>query len=116
MKIIYAKNLEKIANAENLLEAWREFVVGKRGKRDVQEFQLHLMDNILSLRADLINGTYRHGAYQAFSIADPKSRSINKATVRDRLVHHAIYRQLYPFFDKTFTSDSFSRILLPFQL
>ena len=108
MKKRYAEKLEKIASAENLLEAWREFVAGKRGKRDVQEFQIHLMDNILSLRTDLINGTYRHGGYQAFSIADPKPRNIHKATVRDRLVHHAIYRQLYPFFDRTFIADSFS--------
>ena len=30
------------------------------------------------------------------------------ASVRDRLVHHALYRQLYPFFDRTFISDSYS--------
>ena len=108
MKKIYAEKFEKIASTDNLLEAWREFLPGKRGKRDVQEFQLHLMDNILSLRSDLINGTYRHGGYQAFKISDPKPRDIHKACVRDRLVHHAIYRQLYPFFDKTFIADSFS--------
>ncbi len=93
---------------ENLLKAWREFLNGKRGKRDVQEFQLHLMDNILPLHADLVNGTYRHGGYHAFNIADPKPRIIHKASVRDRLLHHAIYRVLYPFFDRTFIADSFS--------
>jgi retron-type reverse transcriptase len=108
MKKIYAENFEKIASAENLLEAWQEFLPGKRGKRDVQEFQLHLMDNILSLRADLVNGTYRHGGYRHFKISDPKPRDIHKASVRDRLLHHAIYRQLYPFFDITFIADSFS--------
>jgi len=108
MKIIYAEHFEKIASAENLLEAWPEFLNGKSKKRDVQEFQLHLMDNILSLRADLINGTYQHGGYEHFKISDPKPRDIHKACVRDRLVHHAIYRQLYPFFDRTFVADSFS--------
>lgn len=108
MKKRYAENFEKIANTENLLEAWHEFVDGKRGKRDVQEFQLHLMDNILSLRADLMNRTYRHGGYKHFRIADPKPRDIHKASVRDRLVHHAIYRKLYPFFDEIFAADSFS--------
>ena len=39
---------------------------------------------------------------------DPKRRHIHKASVRDRLLHHAIYRILYPFFDKTFVTDSFS--------
>jgi retron-type reverse transcriptase len=28
--------------------------------------------------------------------------------VRDRVLHHAIYRKLYPFFDKFFIADSFS--------
>ncbi len=28
--------------------------------------------------------------------------------MRDRLLHHAIYRALYPFFDRTFISDSYS--------
>jgi len=28
--------------------------------------------------------------------------------VRDRLLHHAIYRKLYPFFDRKFVADSFS--------
>jgi retron-type reverse transcriptase len=101
-------NFSDIASVENLLEAWAEFLPGKRTKPDVQEFQLRLMDNIFSLHRDLVNGTYRHGGYKAFNISDPKPRNIHKATVRDRLVHHAIYRQLYPFFDKTFIADSYS--------
>ncbi len=49
-----------------------------------------------------------HGGYVHFSITDPKPRNIHKATVRDRILHHAIYRLLYPFFDKTFIADSYS--------
>lgn len=80
----------------------------KRHKLDVQEFSLRLMDNILALQTNLQNHTYRHGPYQAFKINDSKPRDIHKATVRDRLLHHAIYRILYPFFDKTFIADSYS--------
>ena len=108
MKKKLVGGLERIAATENLLEAWKEFLNGKCGKRDVQEFQLRLMDNILSLRADILNGTYRHGGYHAFNISDPKPRNIHKACVRDRLLHHAICRVFYPFFDRTFISDSFS--------
>lgn len=81
---------------------------GKRNKKDVQEFQFNLMDNILSLHNDLKNNTYKHGGYECFKINDPKPRIIHKASVRDRLLHRAIYRILYPFFDRTFISDSFS--------
>ncbi len=93
---------------ENLLEAWKEFVRGKTKKQDVQEFELHLMDNIFALHGDLTNKTYTHSSYHAFRISDPKPRHIHKASVRDRLLHHAIYRILYPFFDDTFIADSYS--------
>jgi len=104
----FCGTLADIASVENLLEAWREFARGKQTKRDVQGFSLRLVDNILALREDLINHTYRHGGYHAFNISDPKPRSIHKAAVRDRLLHHAICRVLYPFFDKRFIADSYS--------
>ncbi len=81
---------------------------GKRNRRDVQEFQRDLMSNIISLHQDLVNKNYKHGHYYAFNISDPKPRNIHKAQVRDRLLHHAIYRVLYPFFDSKFIADSYS--------
>jgi len=108
MKRVLHHRFEDVIHMENLLLAWEGFLKGKRSKKDVQEFQLCLMDNILSLHADLSSGTYRHGSYYEFNIHDPKPRLIHKATVRDRLLHHAVYRVLYPFFDDTFIADSFS--------
>ena len=97
-----------ITSIENLLEAWKEFLRGKKNRKDVQEFQFSLMDKIFSLHYDLRSHSYVHGPYHAFNISDPKPRNIHKATVRDRLLHHAIYRILYPYFDKKFISDSYS--------
>jgi retron-type reverse transcriptase len=88
--------------------AWREFLRGKRKRKDVERFSLHLTDNILVLHHELVNKTYQHGPYRAFKINDPKPRDIHKASVRDRLLHHAIYRILYPYFDQKFIFDSFS--------
>ncbi|MDD5397272.1 MAG: reverse transcriptase domain-containing protein [Candidatus Moranbacteria bacterium] len=107
-KIQLSHTFEEIISLENLLLAWKEFECGKKSRKDVQDFSMHLMDNIFLLHNDLLNHTYKHGGYQAFKINDPKPRDIHKATVRDRLLHHAIYRILYPFFDKTFIADSFS--------
>ncbi len=108
MKIIFDHNFEDIISLENLLEAWKEFIKDKRNKNDAQIFQMRLMDNIFALHRELLNHTWKHGGYQAFKINDPKPRDIHKATVRDRLLHHAIYRKLYPFFAKTFIADSYS--------
>ncbi len=107
-KIQLRHNFEDISSVDNLLLAWQEFVKGKRNKKDVQEFSFRLMDNILLLHDDLVSFDYKHGSYQAFKIWDPKPRNIHKASVRDRLVHHAIYRILYPFFNRIFIADSFS--------
>jgi len=97
-----------IISVDNLLQSWREFLKGKTKREDVQEFRLDLMDNLFELHEDLLNHTYRHGPYQAFRINDPKPRKIHKSSVWDRLLHHAVYRILYPFFDRTFIADSFS--------
>jgi len=74
----------------------------------VQEFQTDLMHNIIALHQELKEKAYVHGEYHHFRISDPKPRDIHKASVRDRLLHHAIYRKLYTSFDQTFVSDSFS--------
>lgn len=108
MKIRLTHKFEDIINLENLLEAWQDFLLGKRKRKDVQEFRTKLMDNILDLHHDLVYHKYEHGGYKAFKVFDPKTRNIHKATVSDRLLHHAIYHQFYPFFDRTFIFDSYS--------
>lgn len=107
-KITLTHQYDNIISIDNLLEAWKEFLNGKRARKDVQIFELNLMCNIISLHKELANKTYKHSSYETFGVADPKPRSIHKASVRDRLLHHALYRKLYPFFDKTFIADSYS--------
>jgi retron-type reverse transcriptase len=97
-----------IIKTENLLNAWKEFRNAKKNKIDVMEFEYSLMNNVLNLHNDLGNKAYQHGSYHAFKINDPKPRDIHKASVRDRVLHHAIYKILYPLYDKTFISDSYS--------
>lgn len=106
--MMFSIKYDDIISLDNLLLAWQEFHRGKRHKPDVQEFELRLMDNIISLHNDLKNHTYRHSGYQAFNISDPKPRNIHKALVRDRLLHHALYRSLYWHFNQQFIHDSYS--------
>ena len=99
---------EKIISLENLFDAWTEFKKEKSNKKDVAAFEVSLEDHVFELHEDLKNGNYRHGGYYSFFVHDPKRRHIHKASVRDRLLHHAVYRILYPFFDKIFITHSFS--------
>ncbi len=99
---------DDIISVENLLAAWREFLKGKRKKKDVQEFERNLISNVLLLHAELAAQSYQHGGYKHFKISDPKPRDIHKAAVRDRLLHHALYRMLSPHLNRTFIQDSYS--------
>jgi retron-type reverse transcriptase len=108
VKIGLQHTFEEIISLDNLLLAWQEFLRGKRGRFDVQIFDVRLMDNLFDLHHDLSYHTYRHGGYQAFNISDPKPRLIHKATVRDRLLHHAVHRVLYTYFERLFVFNVYS--------
>jgi len=71
-------------------------------------FERNLEYNLFNLHYELKNGIYHHSQYTAFYITDPKLRRIHKAEVKDRIVHHAIYRVLYPIFNSSFIYDSYS--------
>ncbi|MBP7846154.1 MAG: group II intron reverse transcriptase domain-containing protein [Candidatus Pacebacteria bacterium] len=105
-KIIH--KYDSIISIENLLEAWQEFLRGKKKRKDVQEFEGNFMSNVLNLHNDLKSGKYKHSDYEHFKVSDPKPRDIHKAKVRDRLLHHSLYRVLYPLYDKKFSFSSFS--------
>lgn len=72
------------------------------------EFERHLEDNIFKLHYDLANQNYQHSPYVKFHIYDPKHRIIHKAEVRDRLVHHIVFKELYKIFNPTFIFHSYS--------
>jgi len=71
-------------------------------------FEINLEENIFSLYKELKSGSYEHGNYECFKIADPKERIVHKAQIKDRIVHQAVYRVLYSIFDKQFIYDSYS--------
>src|SRR3989344_3812147 len=99
---------QDIISIENLLATWDRFIRGKRKKRDVIKFHLELADTLVELHTALKNKIYKHAGYSAFNISDPKPRNIHKATVRDRVLHHLIYKELYHYFDSRFIYDSYS--------
>jgi RNA-directed DNA polymerase len=105
---IYTGKFEEIFSYNSLMKSWLEFRNGKKKKDDVTDFVLNLSRHIYNLKAEILGGIYKHGGYKYFKIREPKIRDIHKATVRDRIIHHAIYRALYPYFDRFFIFDSYS--------
>lgn len=105
---IYKDLFDKIIQPETLFLAWKEFRKGKGKKFDVLLFEQELEQNIFKLARELKTKTYKHDKYSDFFISDPKQRHIHKATVRDRILHHAIVMVLNPVFEPTFIANSFS--------
>src|SRR3989338_9476956 len=97
-----------VVTFENLYVAWSRFRLGKNQRADVLVFERDLERNLLGLLCDLERGTYAHGAYQTFEIRDSKRRRIDKASVRDRVVHELLFRFLEMVYEPLFIFDSYS--------
>lgn len=101
-------NYNELISVENIFRSWRTYKKGKSEKTDVIEFERHLEDNLFSLHRKLRKGSYCHDNYSYFKISDPKKRDIYKSTVRDRIVHQALYSYLCEVYEPLFIKLSFS--------
>ena len=103
------KNLyERIYDFENLYMAWETASKGKRYRDEVLWFTNDLESNLIDIQNHLIYETYTVGSYRQFYVYEPKKRLIMALPFRDRVVQWAIYRQLFPLFDKQFIHDSYA--------
>jgi len=100
--------MERIASRENLHEAFLRAARGKSGKMAVVKFRNHLDDHLKLMQEQLLDGTYRFGQYQFFTIHDPKKREICAASFPDRVVFHAMMRICHPVFDNYQDYDSYA--------
>ncbi|MBI2590338.1 MAG: group II intron reverse transcriptase domain-containing protein [Candidatus Blackburnbacteria bacterium] len=108
MRIVSSHTYAEAISFQNLLQAWQEFRIGKTKRRDVITFEKKLRESLGNLHKDLRLKKYKHAPYSSFFIYDPKVRHISKACVRDRVVHHALFKVLTPIFEPTFILDSYS--------
>jgi len=69
---------------------------------------MHLEDNLLSIRNDLLEKRYKIGSYRTFVIYEPKERIIMALPFRDRVVQHALCNVIEPIFEKSFIFDSYA--------
>jgi RNA-directed DNA polymerase len=99
---------EKAFTQENLYAAYLDARKGKRAKRGTLKFEINLGAEIEAIYKELHNNTYKPKPYKQFYVHEPKQRLINAPAFRDLVVQHAIYRIIYPIFDKTFIDTSYA--------
>lgn len=93
---------------ENLYLAAQKAARRKRKSPEAATFEYFLTDNLLQLEAELKDQTYQPGAYRHFWLTHTKRRHISAAPFRDRVVHHALVRQIEPIFEARFIRDSYA--------
>ncbi|HOW72829.1 MAG TPA: reverse transcriptase domain-containing protein [Phycisphaerae bacterium] len=93
---------------ENLVLAARKAQRGKRGRSAVQAFNFDLEEELLRLRTELMDGSYKPGAFRTRWITLPKPRLVSAAPYRDRVAHHALMNVMEPILDRHFHPDSYA--------
>lgn len=99
---------EQAFTPDALYQAWIDASAGKRGKRATLEFGRNLSANLNALHTALHDGTYKIKPYKEFKVYEPKERTIFAPAFCDLVVQHAIYRLVYPIFNRTFIDQSYA--------
>lgn len=98
----------KLYQFDHLLSAAYACRKGKAYKTPTLQYFNNLEENLIELQNNLIWGSYEPAPHHKFFVFEPKKRLINAPAFKDRVLHSALYKLLYPLFDRTFIFDSYA--------
>ena len=97
-----------VFSIQNLYHAFILARKGKRNKKECYTFERNIGYELKNLYNELHSGTYKTSGYYKFKIKEPKERIIYAPKFRDCIVQHAVYRVIYPIFNKGFIDQNFA--------
>jgi len=112
-RTLTASIMEQIAALSNLQKAYRNVRKNKGSGgvdgMDMKGLFIWLKCNMVSLQADLLQGTYQPTAVRGVQIPKPQGgyRQLGIPTLRDRLVQQAIHQVLRERYEDTFSVHSY---------
>jgi len=105
--------MERLVERPNMMQAYRRVksnggAAGQDGIT-VEQLQGYLQENWLSIKEELLNGTYQPRPVRRVEIPKPKGgvRKLGIPTVVDRMIQQALTQILTPIFEPTFSENSF---------
>ena len=101
-------SFDRLATFQALVTAAHEAARGHRRSTEVRRFFFDLEPEILAIERELVAGEYAPRGFRTFTITQPKPRTISAAPFRDRVVHHALCRELEPGFERYAVRQSFA--------
>ena len=99
---------QQIIDPVNVWRGWRAFAQGKRRRPAVARFDVDAPSHVVCLAQELSQERYRPEPCRVLWIHQPKRRVVAAASVRDRVVHHALHRVLSPLLDRSFIDHSYA--------
>ena len=102
-----------IHNNYSYTDITRAYFLCRKHKRmtgSALSFELDFEHNLFTLLNQINNGTYEIGPTRVFVVTYPKPREVWAALFRDRIVHHLIYNDIAPFFERRFIEDTYACI------
>lgn len=101
-------SFDRICTYDNFIGAYNEVAKGKRNKPAFIRFSLHREEIIWETLFAIRNFTWRHSPCIAKTIFEPKRRELTIPILKDRMLHHAVYRQIHERFERYYFSGSFA--------
>ncbi len=98
----------QLISYENLEKAFRKAKKGKSSLSYVIEFEKTIEENLLLLKCELENLSYKPKLLKRFVVRDPKTRTIHSSAFRDRVIHHALCNIIEQIFERNFIYDSYA--------
>ena len=110
---MFTKPLSYIITKKNLKEAYEEISKNSLGLDDVgfREFEKEFSKNITSIVERVKRGLYSPEPLKKIEIAKAnttKKRPIALSAIKDKLVQRVLYENINPYFDKTFSDNSYA--------
>ena len=85
------KSLEKLSDANVLVDAFKKASAGSIWKSSVQKYEINLLRNIRKTQTELLNGSYQQGDFLEFELNERgHNRRIKALGIADRVVQRAL--------------------------
>lgn len=97
-----------IFTIENLYAAYKECLKNKKQTINALKFEFQREKLLFTLLKELQMRKYRISRHVCFVVTEPSPREIFAGDFRDRIVQHLLCREIEPFFESVFSSNSFA--------
>lgn len=102
-------DFEKLISFQNLYSSMKVAIKGARNRTEISRFSLNALENILTMRRELMTREYHISSYNSFYVFEPKKRLIMSGSFRDKVLQHCLCDYvLMPKLRSVFITDNYA--------